>query len=94
MHACAIEFPVTADLGKGLTNHKRSSGCCQEYVRRQQSNQVPTTAQVAAKMEYHGDKAEDAEELTAEELSQWWSRAFMRPGSSLLASLVFSLCPL
>ncbi|KAK9902171.1 hypothetical protein WJX75_006859 [Coccomyxa subellipsoidea] len=43
---------------------------------------VPLT--VAAKMEYHGDKAEDAEELTAEELSQWWSRAFMRPGSSLL----------
>ncbi len=42
--------------------------------------------QVAAKMEYHGDKAEDAEEVTAEELSRWWSQAFMRPGSSLLVS--------
>ena len=47
--------------------------------------------QVAAKMEYHGDKEEDAEELTAEELSQWWSRAFMRPGCSLMASPGFSL---
>ena len=39
--------------------------------------------QVAAKMEYHGGKWEDAEELTGEELCRWLSHTFMRPGSTL-----------
>ncbi|CAL8466211.1 g5747 [Coccomyxa elongata] len=38
---------------------------------------------VAAKMEYHGEKLEDAEELTGEELCCWWSQSFIRPGSML-----------
>ncbi|BDA51105.1 probable little elongation complex subunit 2 at C-terminar half [Coccomyxa sp. Obi] len=38
---------------------------------------------VAAKMEYHGEKLEDAEELTGEELCRWWSHTFIRPGSTL-----------
>lgn len=39
--------------------------------------------QVAAKMEYHGERSEDAEELTGEELCCWWSHTFIRPGSTL-----------
>lgn len=44
--------------------------------------------QVAAKMEYHGEKPEDAEELTGEELCRWWSHTFIRPGSSLQVPLL------
>ena len=37
-------------------------------------------------MEYHGNKASDAEEVTAEELVRWWSAAHVRPGSHVLVS--------
>ncbi len=39
-----------------------------------------------AKIEYHGNKASDAEEVTAEELVRWWSAAHIRPGSHVLVS--------
>lgn len=41
---------------------------------------------VQAKMEYHGNKASDAEEVTAEELVRWWSASHIRPGSHVLVS--------
>jgi hypothetical protein len=41
-------------------------------------------SQVVAKMEYHGDREADREELTGQELAKWWAQVFMRPGSSLL----------
>ena len=41
-------------------------------------------AVVQAKMEYHGNKAADAEEVTAEELVRWWSAAHIRPGAHVL----------
>ena len=41
---------------------------------------------VQAKMEYHGNKASEAEEVTAEELVRWWSAAHIRPGSHVLVS--------
>ena len=37
-------------------------------------------------MEYHGNKAADAEEVTAEELVRWWSAAHIRPGAHVLVS--------
>jgi len=39
-------------------------------------------------MEYHGNKAADAEEVTAEELVRWWSAAHVRPGAHVLVSLL------
>lgn len=47
------------------------------------SDECSLGVQVAAKMEYHGEKLEDAEELTGEELCRWWSQSFIRPGSIL-----------
>ncbi|CAL5228540.1 g11694 [Coccomyxa viridis] len=45
-------------------------------------------AVVQAKMEYHGNKASDAEEVTAEELVRWWSASHIRPGSHVLVGHV------
>ena len=41
-------------------------------------------AVVQAKMEYPGDRAADAEEVTAEELVRWWSAAHIWPGAHVL----------
>ena len=48
------------------------------------SGPYSAAAVVQAKMEYHGNKAADAEEVTAEELVRWWSAAHLRPGAHVL----------
>ena len=48
---------------------------------------------VKAKMEHHGNKASDEEEVTPEELVRWWSATHVRPGAHALVRLSVDLWP-
>ena len=59
--------------------------CPDEVMTAEECAQMPAVQYlVQAKMEYHGNKASDAEEVTAEELVRWWSAAHIRPGAHVL----------
>ena len=58
------------------------------------SGPYSAAAVVQAKMEYHGNKAADAEEVTVEELVRWWSAVHIRPGAHVLVRPLPLMFPL